>query len=138
MQYTIREFQTALDVCTQLYGNQDNISTLMLDNQDFDINKVQEGMIVEYTKPENNKTLNEITNNNYIFINRENIVYKLLETVSFDKGFHVLNQYSSYYGRCYIQTEDNTFFLNSDEDILIIYEDNITVSVYIENFNEVD
>jgi len=137
MEYEIKEFQTGLDVVSQLFGNQDNIGTLMLNNEDFDINKMQQDLKLNYTKPENDKTINEITNNNYIFINRQNIVYNLLETINFDKGYHSLTQYTQYYGRCYVVNNSNndTFYLNSDDDKLVIYEDGTAVSIFIEEYN---
>ena len=93
---------------------------------------------MNYEKPENDKTINEITNNNYTFINRENKVYNLLETVNFDKGYHSLTQYTQYYGRCYVWNNltNDVFYLNSDEDKLVIYEDGTSISIFVENYNE--
>jgi hypothetical protein len=134
MEYEIKEFQTGLDVVSQLFGNQDNIGTLMLNNVDFDINKMQQNMILDY-ETENNKTLNEIKNNNYTFINRENVVYNKYETVYYDKGYYLFANYSSFVGRAYIVNESNndSFFLEADSQ-MTIYEDNTPVSIYIEYF----
>lgn len=137
MEYTIKEFQTSLDVASQLYGNQDNIGTLMLDNEDFDINKMQQNLVLSYEK-QDTKIVNEISNNNYTFINRENSVYNLLETITLNKGYQSFTQYSSYFGRMYVvDTKNNNYlFINSDDDILVVYEDNIQVSIFIEEYNE--
>ena len=134
MEYEIKEYQTALDVVSQLYGNQDDIKTLMLNNIDFDINKMQQNLVLVY-ETENNKTLNEIKNNNYTFINRENVVYNKYETVYYDKGYYLFANYSSFVGRSYIVNESNndSFFLEADSTITI-FEDNTPVSIFIETF----
>lgn len=137
MEYTIKEFQTGLDVASQLYGNQDNIGTLMLDNEDFDINKMQQNLVLSYEK-QDTKIVNEISNNNYTFINRENLVYNLLETITLNKGYQSFTSYSSYYGRMYVVDikNNNYLFINSNDDILVVYEDNIEVSIFVEEYNE--
>lgn len=137
MEYKIQEFQTGLDVASQLFGNQDNIAQLMIDNDEFDINKMQQNLTLIYSK-QDNKIVNEISNNNYTFINRENVVYNLLETIIVDKGYKSFDSYSAYYGRMYaVDTANNNYlFINSIDDEIVIYEDGTSISIFIEEYNE--
>ena len=68
--YTIQEMQTGLDVCNQLYSDQDHIYDIYIDNDEFDINLMQNGITLDYTDV-SNQIINEIVNNDFNFVNRD-------------------------------------------------------------------
>ena len=135
-EYTIKEFQTGIDVVNQLFGDQDHISDLMLVNTEFNINNMQQDLVVTYTEPTTNQLLNNIKNNNSTFVNRENIVYTLLDSIVLDKGLHSLSTYSDYYNKAYIKniSTDTIFYLSSTNNFIKILEDGQTVEIWVELF----
>lgn len=134
MIYTIKEGQTALDVVNQLYGNQDNIGTLYSNNEDFDINLMQNNLEIFY-EMQNSQLINEIQNNNYLFVNRDNVVYELLASLQLIPGnYNFYDLYPSYVGKSYyeiINTGEKKFITNSS--VTRIY-DNSVVNIYYELF----
>lgn len=134
MIYTIKEGQTALDVVNQLYGNQDNIGTLYSNNEDFDINLMQNNLEIFY-EIQNSQLINEIQNNNYLFVNRDNVVYELLESLQLIPGnYNFYDLYPSYVCKSYyeiINTGEKKFITNSS--VTRIY-DNSVVNIYYEVF----
>lgn len=131
--YTIKENQTALDVVSQLYGNQDNIGTLYLSNENFDINKMQNGLEITYISP-NNQTINNIINNRYLFMNRDNVVYPLYTTISLTRGVYDLStDYSGIIDASYwevVKTGEKEY-LTADNYILRLFEDS-DINIYYE------
>lgn len=134
--YKIKEGQTAIDVVSQLYASQDYIGEIMLSNPDFDINEMQNGITLEYTAI-SNANLNEINNNGYTFINRDNIVYKLNSTTQFVREVYDLNDYFPlYFDKAYYEIVETgeRIYLNASNRILRVVNDQITLKLYVEEY----
>ena len=111
----IQKNQTGIDVGNNTYANQDNISTLYLDNLEFDVNLMQPNLEVEYTKGDE-QVINDISNNNYIFKNGNVEVFTSLMSivanpgefnVSFDIEVLDLNTNISYFPDFLVTNLDN-------------------------------
>lgn len=134
--YIIKESQNALDVVSQLFGNQDNIGNLYLNNQEFDINKIQNGLELVYTA-ETNNVISTINNNRYIFVNRNVVVYQLLETITLPIGkYDFSTNYSAYFGKGYFVNDltNETIYLNESNKIYSVFKNNTPISIYYEDF----
>ena len=133
MKYKIKEGQTILDVVNQLYTNTDNVCKIYEDNSLFDLNNITDTVEVEYT-PVKNDISNEISNNNYEFNNRENVVYQLFDTITLNKQKYNFNSYSSFYGKMYyynVNTKEYGYVI--DNEYIYILENNTVLKLYKEN-----
>jgi len=129
--YKIKESQTALDVVNQLFVSLDNIDTLYLENISFDVNKMQDNLELTYEDPSATQDINDIKNNRYIFINRDNIVYNFFDTQYVPIGVHTIN--SIYSGCIYeIVNTGEKGFVGTNTSIRIFEATNI--NIYKETF----
>lgn len=87
MKYKIQENQTAIDVVNQLYTTVDDISRLMLDNVEFDINLMNQDLEVRFDEPYN-AIRNDINLNNLTFVNNNNVVYEVFDELSLPIGVY--------------------------------------------------
>lgn len=145
IEYKIQEGQTVLDIVNQLYTNLDSISTIMLNNEKFDINSMNDNEVITIPDEVNNQTRNEIVNNNYTFINQDNIVHTLVESIIVNKGIYNLSDlYPSlintgtyniqsskdifeYQNESGYITSNKTIYVFNDNSILNIYEEKFTI-----------
>ena len=132
--YIIKPKQNGLDVVNQLFGSQDYISELYLNNIDFNINKMQEGLNIQYEKIDN-QIVNTIETNGYIFVNEDNIVYEYIAEFTLNVGYYSLSNLSDYYDKAYLEVDGETIWITESNNKINIYKDNTLVVIKVEIFD---
>jgi hypothetical protein len=124
--FTIQEGQNGLDLANNTYADLNFISDLYLKNPEFDVNKMQPGLAIDWEVAELTQIQNDIINNSYIFKNLNVIVYKELFNLTVKPGEYNINLGIKIFNTSINQEYLPTYLIESEEDYTNIYEGSLT------------